>query len=271
MIADLCKSLWVHESSLSIDQRTRLFGETQGRLLLVADGIGVRDGERASQLALESLVDYILNSLGWYLMSADYDASDFQDALKMGLRHCQRMIEHEVAVVDDREAMKSTLTLAYIAWPQMFVVHVGNGRCHLIRDGVIRQMTRDHGLVDTILPMPHAEESSDTDSPKLLWNVISGEDDPHPDASSIELQIGDVIVLCTDGLSRHVAPLQIRDQLCSDQSLEQGCSRLIADANVAGGTDNITLVAYRFDETNEVEGDQAKVEQSSTTRPAVKA
>ena len=64
MIADLCKSLRVHTTSLDLDQNTRVFGDTQGRLLLVADGMGQRDaGERASQLALDGVIEYVLNNL----------------------------------------------------------------------------------------------------------------------------------------------------------------------------------------------------------------
>ncbi len=251
MIADLCKSLRVHTTSLDLDQNTRVFGDTQGRLLLVADGMGQRDaGERASQLALDGVIEYVLNNLSWYLLSDNFDQADFQQRLKAGLRYCRNIIDKEAALVADREGMKSTLTLAYIAWPRMFVVHVGDSRCYLLRGGRIEQLTTD----PTIGTRPFSDRASGMvaedafrESPsKYLWRMVGEENDPHPTATSIDLHLGDSIVLCTNGLTAHVNDQRINETISSDKPLSEACSALVAEANDSGGSDNITVVACRF-------------------------
>lgn len=255
MIADLSKALRVHETSLSLEASTRLFGQTQGRLLLVADGMGRRDaGERASQLALDGIVDFVLNNLSWYLLNDEFDDADFQQELKSGLRHCHRLIEKEAALLANRANMRSTLTLAYIAWPRMFCVHVGNSRCYLLRSGEIKQLTRDQTTALAAAPSDLQRGAATTQrgpgmtqrGPGIRWTLVGAREDPHPDATSIDLQIGDAIVLCTDGLTAHVSDERIYAEIDANCPLEDACGRLIATANKAGGSDNSTIVACRF-------------------------
>ncbi|MCA9133018.1 MAG: hypothetical protein KDA45_07675, partial [Planctomycetales bacterium] len=80
LISDVCKSMRVHQTSLALDHQTRLFGETQGKLLLVADGMGGHEaGERASQLAIDSFVDYALNRLSWFISPSGESEEDFEE------------------------------------------------------------------------------------------------------------------------------------------------------------------------------------------------
>ncbi|WP_442509371.1 PP2C family protein-serine/threonine phosphatase [Novipirellula sp. SH528] len=265
MISDLCKSMRVHSTSLALDHRTRLFGETQGRLLLVADGMGGHEsGERASQLALDGIVDYVLNTLSWYLLHEDiHKIEDFQKHLKAGLRNCQQLIERDVALAPHRQGMGSTLTMAYIAWPRMFLVHVGDSRCYLLRGGGIKQLTRDHTRSSSILGHRNSDElHSDSEQPMthLLWNMLGGKDEPHPDAASHQLQIGDAIVLCTDGLTQYVNRKRIAELIASDRPLENACNQAIQEANDAGGSDNATIVACRFRETRPIQEKEAALE-----------
>ncbi|GAA4460572.1 PP2C family protein-serine/threonine phosphatase [Novipirellula rosea] len=265
MISDLCKSMRVHSTSLALDHRTRLFGETQGRLLLVADGMGGHDsGERASQLALDGIVDYVLNSLSWYLLHDDiHEDEEFQKHLKAGLLNCQQMIERDIALAPQRQGMGSTLTMAYIAWPRMFVVHVGDSRCYLLRDGEIKQLTRDHTMAEAVLGHRESKESEpDREGPltNMLWNVLGGKDEPHPDAASYHLQIGDALVLCTDGLTKHLCRKRIAELIGSDRSLENACNQAIQEANDAGGSDNLTIVACRFRKSRPIQESEEAID-----------
>lgn len=257
LISDVCKSMRVHQTSLGLDHQTRLFGNTQGKLLMVADGMGGHDaGERASQLVLDTIVDYVLNRLSWILHSDLSAEEDFVDQLKKSLIACQHRIDKESANVEQRRKMGSTLTLVYIIWPRAFVVHVGDSRCYLYRQNKLEQLTRDHTLAQLVKDSVRDEDPKNQNEilggkgdsmSHVLWNVIGGgSEKPHPDALAIDLEIGDTLLLCTDGLSNSVPSPKIQEALGRNSSAAAVCTELISEANQAGGSDNITLVVSRF-------------------------
>ncbi|HUP82543.1 MAG TPA: protein phosphatase 2C domain-containing protein [Pirellula sp.] len=257
LIADICKSMRVHQTSLGLDHQSRLFGNTQGKLLIVADGMGGNEsGERASQLVLDTIVDYVLNRLSWLLQKDPENEQDFIEQLKYSLRECQNVIDNESAMVPQRRKMGSTLTLAYIVWPRVFLIHVGDSRCYLLRDHRLQQLTRDHTLAQLVDENTRsskldsaiaAQEAKGKALSHVLWNVIGGgSEKPHPDATAFDLQIGDTLLLCTDGLSNMVTPEHICKQLDSKASSAETCGKLLNEANLNGGVDNITVVVSRF-------------------------
>lgn len=276
LIADVCKSMRVHHTSLALDHQTRLFGETQGKLMLVADGMGGHEaGERASQLAIDGFVDYALNRLNWFMYDGCETDEDFEHQLKRALISCQKRIDHEVSAIPQRRGMGSTLTLAYIVWPKLFLVHVGDTRCYFFRNGELQQLTRDHTLAELSqairrgapeLKRPERDSRLNDDKQdddelnlqepmsNLLWNVIGGDgSQPHPDASAMELAMGDSVLLCSDGLANCVSRKQLKETLSSDRTSAEMCQHLINEANAAGGPDNITVVIGRFVEHEEVQ------------------
>lgn len=259
LIADISRSMQVHQTSLTLDHRTRLFGGTKGKLLLVADGMGGHEaGERASQLVIDGIVDYTLNRLSWFMFDDGHTEQEFEEQLKQGLIECQRRIDCEVAAMPARRGMGSTLTLSYIVWPRMFLVHVGDSRCYLLRRGTLQQLTRDHTLAalneENQNPGRAPGEDSDLDSKEsrspmanILWNVIGGAGhDPHPDAQAMDLEIGDTILLCTDGLNKHLSKREINAILSLPIKPNEKCRQLIDAANAAGGSDNVTVVVCSF-------------------------
>jgi protein phosphatase len=262
LIADVCKSMRVHYTSLALDHQTRLFGESQGSLLLVADGMGGHEaGERASQLVVDSLVDYVLNRLTWLMHDEASVDQEFESHLKQALAACQSRIEHEANAVPQWRGMGSTVTLAYLVWPRMYLVHVGDSRCYLLRDGQLQQLTRDHTLAELAAASDASERTSPTSEAvpldpvstrgyrmeNFLWNAVEGGvDDLFPDASTMDLQLGDGLVLCTDGLHKLVSPNRLREILSQDRPADETCRSLVEEANHRGGTDNITAVVCRF-------------------------
>lgn len=257
LIADICKSMRVHQTNLGLDHQSRLFGNTQGKLLIVADGMGGNEsGERASQLVLDTIVDYVLNRLSWLLQKDPENERDFIEQLKSSLRECQKVIDNESAMVPQRRKMGSTLTLAYIIWPRVFLIHVGDSRCYLLRDHRLQQLTRDHTLAQLVVENSRsssldstiaAQESKGKGLSHVLWNVIGGgSENPHPDATAFDLQIGDTLMLCTDGLSNMLTPEDITRQLDLKASSAETCDVLLKQANLNGGVDNITVVVSKF-------------------------
>lgn len=272
LISDVRKSMRVHQTSLALDHQTRLFGGTQGNLLLVADGMGGHEaGERASQLVIDGFVDYTLNHLSWFMHESCESDEDFEQQLKTALVNCQKRLDREIAAIPQRRGMGSTLTLGYIVWPRMFLVHVGDSRCYLLRDGKLQQLTRDHTLAALAAASAGRQSEDEQDDDELtaerpmsnvLWNAIGGgrHGDLHPDASAMDLQMGDTLMFCTDGLTKHVSKKKIHEILSQNVPTDAMCEQLVALANDAGGTDNCTVVISRFADRSEVEGELAEVE-----------
>lgn len=255
LIADLNKSMRVLQTSLGFDHQTRMFGSSQGKLMVVADGMGGHEaGERASQLAIDSLVTYVLNSMSWFFrMDAAADES-VREELRESLMRCQEALAHEVESIPQRRGMGTTLTMAYLIWPHLYVVHVGDSRCYLLRNNELRQITRDHTLAQLSKESLGAKEIDPSDDDdkhasgsNTLWNVISGSDEGlTPEIYTAELQVGDALLLCTDGLYKHVGRLQLAELLRTDQRSARICEAMIDEANSDGGSDNITAVVARF-------------------------
>ena len=174
LIAELGKSMLVRQTTLALEHQTRLFGSIQGHLLLVADGLGGHAaGKRASSIATGAVAHYVLNTMPWFFRLDEKYVDDLEMELKSAMERCQALIHDDAEESLDRLGMGTTLTLAYVLWPRLYVVHVGDTRCYLLRMGELRRVTRDHTVAQQL-----AEESSiaarEVESSKwshVLWNA----------------------------------------------------------------------------------------------------
>ena len=271
IIASLVQSMRIGGTSAGLDQRTRLFGESQGNLLAVADGLGGHEsGQRASALAIDTVARHCLNELSWSM--SDRPSDDvIQKRLVAAVNACQQAISDEVVHTPQSAGMGTTLTLAYIAWPQLYVVHVGDSRCYLLRDGELRQLTRDHTLAQLFEDDSESEKAAAgrDDLPShpehILWNVIGGTlDELEPEFIVESLKAGDKLLLCSDGLTRHLPDEHLADRLKSSHGAQTICEQLIEDANQSGGRDNITAIVAHFATGKESSGEG---ESESKSRP----
>lgn len=249
LIADLNKSMKIHKSSLNMDE-SRLSDGSKGKLLLVADGMGGHaSGERASSLAVDAVVTYILNTMHWFYRLREEREEDFLDELKQALQHCQRKIHEESERSPDSHGMGTTVTLAYLLWPRLYVVHAGDSRCYLYRDDELHQVTRDHTVAQELLERGclNPQEAEKSHWSHVLWNVVGGpSNELSPEVYKVKLRIGDTILLCSDGLTKHVTNDEIAQHLGDDRSAEKTCQFMIDLANERGGEDNITTIIARF-------------------------
>lgn len=250
LIAQLNKSMYVDSTTLDLEER--LFGNLQSELLLVADGMGGHAaGEKASRLAIHYLVRRLLNSIHWFYQHDDDEKREraFIEDLEHLLKDAHRRILRESAQHLDQRGMGTTLTMAHVVWPRMYVVHAGDSRCYLVREGQIEQVTTDHTLAHQMVEAgglsPEDEASSQWSN--VLWNVLGGsaEGDLIAEVRRINLRVGDIVVLCTDGLYRYVGKETIAKVVMEADSPESACAELIKLANDRGGEDNITVVVSR--------------------------
>jgi len=250
LIAKLQKSMLVECSSLPIDQSQRLFGDTQGHLMLVADGMGGHAaGERASALAIDSLVDQLLNRIHWFFKIHVDAENEFIASLKDMLKATHKRIQEEGQKVSALNGMGTTLTMAYIIWPKMYVLHAGDSRCYLIRNGEVEQLTTDHTLARRLIDSGGMKPEDEPRSrwSNVLWNVLGGKSEVELTAEvrNLILQEGDAILLCSDGLHRYINDAKIV-QILNDNPLPSAAvDAFIKVALDAGGDDNVTAIVAR--------------------------
>ncbi len=250
LIADLNKSMQVHHTSLEVDPHEVLFSGSEGQLYVVADGIGGdAAGERASELAIETMTQYVLNVLPWFFRLHGEPAEDLLEELKHAVTKCEEAIEAEGAAVPGHEGMGTTLTVAYVLWPKLHVVHVGDSRCYLLRGKKLQQISCDHTVAQSLVDQGAMTRGDAEDSQwvHVLWNAVGkGKEKLAPEVYSADLVDGDTILLCTDGLSKEVDDATITKILRTVDDPEQACRGLVDAANESGGSDNTTVIVARY-------------------------
>jgi PPM family protein phosphatase len=250
LIADLSKCLRIVATNLAHGEQQALVQDSLGKLLVVADGMGGhRSGDRASAVAVRSIVQYTQNCMRWFFRLCDDPEDDFLDDLRAALEHCQSQVLADADSDPGREGMGTTLTAAYVVWPRLYVVHVGDSRAYQLRDAKLHQITRDHTVAQKMADEGDVseEELKGTRFHHMLWNCIGGSDgDPSPDVYKAELAAGDALLLCSDGLTKHLDSEAIVQLVSESGSAEDACRRLVDTANEAGGRDNITVVLAKF-------------------------
>lgn len=250
LIADLKKSMLVGATSLPLSHQSRLYGGTMGRLLMVADGMGGHAaGERASTLAIDCMVERLLNSMHW-CFGLDRDPDDnFIDDLKNLLKLAHERIIDEGMLHSDQRGMGTTLTMAYVIWPRMYVVHAGDSRCYLFRNGASERLTIDHTLARQLVDSGglKAEEEATSRWSNVLWNVLGGGNgEVTAEVRRVDLQPGDSVLLCSDGLYRYLDDDELMQMMTSGDGAQSICQDFIRAANERGGNDNITAVVALF-------------------------
>ncbi len=272
LIAEMCKSTRVISTSLGLDHQTRLFGEAKGVLLMVADGMGGHEaGERASQIVVDSLIDYVLNDLLWPELT--YSPENLiQASLLRGVEMARQALTSDAREVPQREGMGTTLTLLLVTWPIAYLLHVGDSRCYLMREGELKQVTTDHTVEQLKLDLESGKATTEQKqrfdgvnwqsikSERALWNVLAtNAEEVLADFHQFELKVGDTVLLCTDGLNRHVSDKEIGSMLSKKITATRISEELIGAANEAGGTDNTTTIVAKFISTAQLERAQQEV------------
>jgi serine/threonine protein phosphatase PrpC len=251
-VADLTRGLLVQSGSLDAEKNSRLFGDPLGHLFFIADGMGGhRAGSEASMLAIKYFVNSILNSFRWMLQVPPASEATFVEDLKEILLDAHKAIQNQSASDPQYEGMGTTFTMVYVVWPKMFVVHAGDTRCYMMRAGELRLITSDHTVANQMMRAGRLDPQSIERSPwsNILVNALgAGANEVFAEIHTLDLLLGDTLLLCSDGLNKHVTDLQIRQKLLDVIDPEEACDQLIQNAKNGGGSDNITVVVARFTE-----------------------
>lgn len=245
LIADLTKAVELTPTSLRESPAPRSLRKTCGQLMLVADGMGGHQGgEMASSLVAEEVAQRVLETLPW-CSPARGETHDLEYELVAILEASQRRVEQAQAGNPSVATMGTTLTLAYLVWPWLHLVHVGDSRCYLLREGELERLTTDHNVAQRMVEDGLLEPDEVSRSPyrHVLWNAIGGgSSELEPDVSRVRLARGDRLLLCSDGVTAHVPDDLIRQVLVGEAGSETACRRLEQAALDGGGSDNISVI-----------------------------
>lgn len=207
---------------------------TKGCFYAVADGMGGHSaGQIACELALKTVIEtYYANP------SADTEAS-----LRHAVIEANTLIYDSAQSVPDRQGMGTTLTAVVVREDRMTVAQIGDSRAYLLRGHKITQLTDDHSWVAEQVRLGTMTLAEAQVSPfrNIITRSIGTSAMVEPDVFTHDLQVGDTLVLCSDGLSGHLEPYEIQT-MTEQQSPSAAALSLIEAANERGGRDNITAV-----------------------------
>ncbi len=257
-VGELTRSIRTQSSSLALEAGSQLTGSPRGQLFMVADGMGGhRAGNEASGLAIQFFIATILNRVRWLVPRDDSDESMLVDDLKRMLTQAHAEIKRQSEVSSSLSGMGTTFTMAYVNWPRMYVVHAGDTRCYLHRRGGLKLLTRDHTVANQLMEAGRLDPSALERSPwsNVLINALgAGAEEVFAEITKVELLEGDRVLLCSDGLNKHVDDEAIEGVLGRWTDAHSSCEALVRMANDGGGSDNITVVLARWEPTagNEV-------------------
>ncbi len=248
LVATLHKTMRVRVSSLPNPELLEMPSQRIASVGMVCDGVGGHaGGEDASRSAVEAVTSYVTNAMECVLSESREGSSDvFLESLRTAAQSAHELIARKAHESGDRKGMATTLTLLLAVWPDVYLLQVGDSRGYRYRQGVLEQLTRDQTMAQELLASGVLTPEQAARSP--YSNVLSsslGGSTWSPEVSRSDLRYGDVFLLCTDGLTRHVSDDLIAERLHGLTSSEAAARALLQDALDAGGTDNVTVLVLR--------------------------
>lgn len=248
VVAELVRALRVRHTNLP--QAEAHFGCHRGHVFLVADGVGGnRAGEVASGLSVWAIEDFLLNTLKRFTNLQPGEEATALRELQAALLQADARIFEETATHPEWQGMGTTLTMAFAINWRLFVAHAGDSRCYLYSGGRLRQLTQDHTVTAEMVRhgMLRPERQAVHPYRHVVTNLLGGtEMGVCVELHSLDLHPGDVILLCSDGLTEMVSDDRVAGILRDGCEPRVACERLVAEANAAGGRDNVTAVVARI-------------------------
>jgi protein phosphatase len=219
-------------------------------LIIVADGLGGEAfGEMASMLALRTAWDLGTSEIKWTLSVSEKEVEELKEKAEVYFRLIDKALIQQARVKPEVAGMGTTMTAAYTVGANAFVFHVGDSRAYLVREGKLRQLTKDHTvaqkLVDQGALAPEALGASSFRH--MLTNCVGcSKAGLNVDVRHARLINGDKLLLCSDGLTDMVDEETIAEILATQGSPDEACRGLVDAALDRGGRDNVTVVLASY-------------------------
>ncbi len=259
-------------ASLQPEVRQHTLGP-RGTLFMVADGMGgAAAGEIASAMAVEAVLEEL--DVRWRA-SQSADEETFAHALRAATETANARIHAYAQSHPENRGMGTTATIAGLLNDTLFLCQVGDSRGYLVRGGTAIQITKDQSLMQKLIEAGELtpEEAEVSERRNIILQALGPEPHVKVDLTSQQVMAGDVLILCSDGLSGQVRAHEIAEVVHAEADLMEVCKKLIGLANEAGGPDNITVVAARFEgdglAVRDAETVQHRVYRGSDARPTM--
>ncbi len=208
-------------------------------VFVVADGMG---GAQAGEVASRIAIDAFRQGLP--------DSGSAEERLATRVHEANQRIYEVSRSEHERAGMGTTLTAAYLGDSQMAIAHVGDSRAYLFRSGTLTRLTQDHSLVEELVKRGKLTQAQAAEHPQrsIITRALGPEPTVEVDTRTHLVHDGDIVLLCSDGLTSMITEERVAEVLGRDDSLERAAQQLIDDANQAGGRDNITVILFRVQE-----------------------
>ena len=246
VVARMRKVVDITSSNLDLDRLAARMHGGDAWLLAVADGVGGRaGGAEASSSAVETTLEYLGSATGCYhRFDVDEEARFIEKMEEAVLAAHERL---RTAHGDSQWSPATTLTMAMVVAPRAYLVHVGDTRAYYLRGDRLLQLTRDQTFGQYLIDSGAVSDEQVADSPmgRTLASAV-GSSEVHPVLGLIDLEAGDTLLLCSDGLTKHVPHDEVKRLLRSAPSARSACESLVNAALAGGGSDNVSVVVARF-------------------------
>jgi len=247
LVTTLHKTMRVHTTSLPNPELLEIPSQRLASIGMVCDGVGGHaGGEEASRSAVEAIAGYVTNTMQCFFATDTSEDTALLDSLREAATRTHELVTHRAQESGDRKGMATTLTMFVAVWPTLYLLQVGDSRCYRFRADSLELLTRDQtmaqDLVDSGVLKP--EQAKRSPYAHVLSSSLGGSTWV-PEVSKTDLKLGDILVLCTDGLTKHVSEGQIAERIRTMTSSEQAARALVADTMAGGGTDNVTVLVLR--------------------------
>jgi len=216
-------------------------------LFAVADGVGgSNSGEIASRRAMKTIEDFLKDNP--IAQAADMEGKYRHNWFKGYFLRCFRKINYDIrnAAASDpaNVGMATTAVSAYFDGNLVYITNIGDSRAYMIRAGEMTQLTEDHSYVAGLVNAGTLTKSEAREHPRknMITRALGAGPEADPDFYYYDIEPGDKVLLCTDGLHGELTDEEIREVFERERDLNKICKKLVQSANGKGGHDNITVV-----------------------------
>ncbi len=248
LVATVHPQVVVHATSLPDPDALPLRGTRFATVLVLTDGVGgSASGSDAARLATESVISYVSTSLRAYHAAGSDSEEELADALTATALEAHRAVRSQGEDNPAQRGMATTLTLCVVVYPWAYVVQVGDSRAYHFNGGRLVQLTHDQTIGQSLVDQGLLPQERLQASPyRHVLSSAIGADEALPDLTRFDIsERGSLILMCSDGLTKHVTDDEIAAHIAAMKSSEQLARDLVDLALERGGTDNVTVIAGR--------------------------
>ncbi|MCL1809310.1 MAG: Stp1/IreP family PP2C-type Ser/Thr phosphatase [Clostridiales bacterium] len=216
----------------------------ESNIFIIADGVGGNNaGEIASRTAISKIVEYARNNA----LKGSFSESEIKAYFFDCIEKVNMSIYNLSRIQPSNTGMATTVTIAYLAGSSAHIVNVGDSRAYHFREGSLIQITEDHSYVNSLVKRGAItkEEARFHEKKNVITRAIGGEASTVPDFFSVGVRLGDILLLCTDGIHGEIGDGSICGIMAAGGSMMEICTNLVNKGNRCGGRDNMTAICIK--------------------------